>query len=122
MSTDEEVAIKTVSWRCIRACQNRLSEDFVKEISALQYLSKWRADEGKSITDIHVITADTVMCDECCLYIVMPFCRGGDLCQRVAEVEKFTEDESRLWFRQILKVRCLIITICSLNLTIDLVY
>jgi hypothetical protein len=52
ISTDEEVAIKTVSWRCIRACQNRLSEDFVKEISALQYLSQWRAAEGKSITDV----------------------------------------------------------------------
>lgn len=62
--TDEEVAIKTVSWRCIRACQNRLSEDFIKEISALQYLSQWRAAEGKSITDVHVMTADTVMCDE----------------------------------------------------------
>lgn len=30
VTTDEEVAIKVVSWRCIRACQNRLSEDFVK--------------------------------------------------------------------------------------------
>ena len=68
-----------------------------------------------SITDVHVMTADTVMCDESYLYIVMPFCRGGDLCQRVAEVDKFSEDESRFWFRQILKVSCFIFC-CTLRL------
>ena len=98
------MAIKAVSWRCVREAQNRLSEDFIKEISALEYLSQWRESEGKSITDAHVMTADTVMCDECCLYIVMPFCRGGDLMQRVAEEERFSEDVSRFWFRQILQV------------------
>lgn len=108
--TNEEVAIKRVSWKCIQACRNRISEDFIKEISALQYLAQWRAAKEMSITDIHVMTADTVMCDESYLYIVMPFCRGGDLCQRVAEVDKFSEDESRFWFRQILKVSyCLLL-------------
>eukprot|EP00804_Cyclotella_cryptica_P000773 CCRYP_001040-RA/>CCRYP_001040-RA protein AED:0.41 eAED:0.47 QI:0/0.33/0.25/1/0.33/0.5/4/0/303 len=103
VATDEEVALKRVSWRCIRACQeNRLSEDFVKEISALQYLSQWRTKEMPN-DETHVITADTVMCDEDYLYAVMPFCRGGDLCQRVAESERLTEDQSRDWFRQILK-------------------
>ncbi|KAL7486169.1 hypothetical protein ACHAW6_011766 [Cyclotella cf. meneghiniana] len=106
IATDEEVAIKRVSWEDIRKSQNRLSEDFVKEISALQYLSQWRATEmpGMSIIDTHVMTADTVMCDECYLYIVMPFCRGGDLCQMVAESGRFPEDQSRFWFRQILQV------------------
>ena len=134
--TKEEIALKTISWRCIQACQKRLSEDFVQEISALQYLYQWRAAQGKSIIDVNVMTADTVMCDECYLYIVMPFCMGGDLCQRVAEVslssennirqishtigdvptqtvfmiilhqvDRFSEEDSRFWFRQILKVR-----------------
>ncbi len=79
----------------------------MKEISALQYLSKWKEAEmpGKSICDMHVITADTVMCDECNVYMIMPFCNGKDLCYRVAEVERFSEDQSRYWFKQILKVR-----------------
>jgi serine/threonine protein kinase len=64
------------------------------------------------------MTADTVMCDEDYLYIVMPFCRGGDLCQRVAEVDRFSEDDSRFWFRQILQVR----GYCSLGLTIGLTW
>eukprot|EP00956_Cyclotella_meneghiniana_P033329 scaffold95035_cov71-Cyclotella_meneghiniana.AAC.1 len=60
LSTDDEVAIKAVSWQCVREAQNRLSEDFIKEISALEYLSQWRESEGKSVTDAHVMTADTV--------------------------------------------------------------
>jgi len=59
---------------------------------------------GLGIHDTHVMTADTVMCDETYLYIVMPFCRGGDLCQMVAESERFSEEQSRFWFRQILRV------------------
>ena len=64
---------------------------------------------GLGIHDTHVMTADTVMCDESYLYTVMPFCRGGDLCQKVVESEneRLTEDQSRFWFRQILRVDCL---------------
>ena len=56
--------------------------------------------------DTHILNADTIMSNESDLYIVMPYCAGGDLCQRVAEKEelRFTEDESRFWFKQILKV------------------
>ncbi len=94
-----------MSWRCIRACRNRLSEDFVKEISALKYLSDWH--NGKNVMDTNILTADTVMSSESHLYIVMPYCDGGDLCMRVAEKTqtRFSEDESRYWFKQILKVR-----------------
>ena len=109
--TGEEVAVKAVSWECIRACRNRLSEDFLKEIAALQYLSEWHEREAppgeprRTFLDSHVLPADTIMSDETHLYIAMPYCAGGDLCQRVAEKEetRFTEDESRFWFRQILK-------------------
>lgn len=111
ITTDEEVAIKAVSWNCIRACQRRISEDFIKEVAALQYLSEWHERTGDpeipaSYMDTHVLTADTIMSNESHLYIVMPYCAGGDLCQRVAEKEetRFTEDESRFWFKQILKV------------------
>lgn len=58
-----------------------------------------------SIRDTHVMTPDTVMSNETHLYIVMPFCQGGDLCMRVAERDRFTEDVARFWFKQIIKVR-----------------
>ncbi|KAL7532509.1 hypothetical protein ACHAXR_004675 [Thalassiosira sp. AJA248-18] len=107
IETDEEVAIKQVSWNCIRACRNRLSEDFVKEIEALHYISQFHQTEmaGRSMMDTHVMAADTVMSNESHLYIVMPYCAGGDLCERVAFAEnsRLTEEQSRFWFRQILQ-------------------
>jgi len=71
----------------------------------LQYMSKWHETEKAEISETHVLTATMVMSNETYLYIVMPYCAGGDLCQRVAENEetRFTEDECRFWFRQILK-------------------
>mmetsp|Transcript_19074 Transcript_19074/g.39977 ORF Transcript_19074/g.39977 Transcript_19074/m.39977 type:complete len:496 (+) Transcript_19074:352-1839(+) len=103
MASNEEVAIKAVSWKCIRSCANKISEDFIKEVAALQYLSEWHATQNSTIRESHVMTPDIVMSNESHLFIVMPFCRGGDLCMRVAEVERFTEDVARFYFRQILK-------------------
>ncbi len=103
--TGEDVAIKAVSWECIRANRNRTSEDFVKEVAALNYLSDGLRE--RSIEETHVLTANAVMCNNSHLYIVMPYCDGGDLCMRVAQMEhtRLTEDEARLYFKQILKVR-----------------
>jgi len=103
VATNEFVAIKAVSWQCIVACRNRLSEDFVKEIAALEYISDWHREKFKSIMDTHILTADMVMSNESHLFIVMPYCTGGDLCMRVAEQRRLSEEESRLWFKQILK-------------------
>ncbi|KAL3790048.1 hypothetical protein ACHAW5_008643 [Stephanodiscus triporus] len=96
-----DVAIKAISWERIRATRNRVSEDPVKEVAALQYLSDGL--RGRSIEETHVLTADTVMCNDSDLYIVMPYCHGGDLCMRVATRGRFAEDEARFYFRQILK-------------------
>lgn len=72
----------------------------------MQYISKWHQTEKAEISETHILTATTVMSNETHLYIVMPYCAGGDLCQRVAEHEetRFAEDECRFWFRQILKL------------------
>ena len=115
ITTDEEVALKRVSWQCIRAAQNRLSEDVIKEISALKYLSDFLGDNGTSMVDAHILTADIVMSDESYLYLVMPYCAGGDMCMRVAfaEERRLSEDESRAFFRQILKVSASL-SICAI--------
>ncbi|KAL3808425.1 hypothetical protein ACHAXA_003832 [Cyclostephanos tholiformis] len=104
IETGEAVAIKAVSFQCIRANRYRLSEDFYKEAAALNYLSNGL--RGRPIDETHVLTADTIMCSNSHLFIVMPYCDGGDLFERVAEMDRsrLTEDEARFFFRQILKL------------------
>lgn len=102
---DEVVAIKRVKWRHIRASQKKSSEDFINEIAALKYLSDFLDGDGM---DAHILTADIVMSDESYLYLVMPYCAGGDICTRVGLTEHFrlSENESRTYFLQLLTVRC----------------
>ncbi len=104
--TGEAVAIKAVSWECIRAYQNLRSENFVQEVKALYHLSD--ALRERPIEETHVLTATTIMCNDSHLYLVMPYCEL-DLCMRVAnaleEQGPLTEDESKFYFKQILKVR-----------------
>ncbi|KAL7551304.1 hypothetical protein ACHAWF_014483 [Thalassiosira exigua] len=112
VASDEEVAVKTVSWECIRRSRGRLSEDFLKEIQALQFISEWHRQRGGGVTcaDTHVMAADTIMTSETHLYIVMPWCSDGSLLDCVArrfvlERSRLGEEECRRWFRQILKRR-----------------
>jgi serine/threonine protein kinase len=104
IETGETVAIKEISFQCIRANRNRLSEDFYKEAAALHYISNSLRD--RPIEETHVLTADTVMCTNTHLYFVMPYCDGGDLFDRVAYAERtrLTENEARYYFEQILIV------------------
>jgi hypothetical protein len=101
IETGEAVVIKAVSWECIQAWRNVTSEDFVKEVKTLNYLS----DElhGRLFEDTHVLTANTVMYNDSHLYVVMP--KGKDLCKLIARRTRLTEDESRCYFKHILKVR-----------------
>ena len=112
-ATGEEAAVKAVSWNVIRAChgRDRLSEDFIKEVAALGHISRWQEDampdgdpRSRSV-ESKVLAADAVMSSETHLFVVMPYCAGGDLCERVADAEEMQlgEEESRYWFRQILK-------------------
>ena len=110
-ATDEYVAIKAVSWKSIRASRNRLSEDFIKEVAALQHVSKWHERELPNTMSSHgedtrILPAEIIMSSETHLYIVMLWCGEGSLCERVARAEGFrlSEEESRFWFRQILTV------------------
>mmetsp|Transcript_27031 Transcript_27031/g.46113 ORF Transcript_27031/g.46113 Transcript_27031/m.46113 type:complete len:375 (+) Transcript_27031:188-1312(+) len=99
----EVVAIKRVSWQDILAAQNRLSEDFVKEVAALQYISDWHNAElgGMPPAETHILTADIIMADRMYLYIVMPFCARGDLSDCL-NGGRMAEDDARFWFQQIL--------------------
>ncbi len=80
--------MKEVSWETIRASRGRMSEDFVKEVAALQYISEWHEAEirGKSILDTHVPAANAIMSDESNLYVFMPYRAECDLCQRMTSL------------------------------------
>ena len=43
--TNESVAVKEMNWEHIRAQRDRLAEDPIKEVAAMQYLSKWLKKE-----------------------------------------------------------------------------
>lgn len=74
----------------------------------MQYLSEWQSTQmpGKTTRETHVMIPDTVMYNQTHLYIVMPYCKGGDLCMLVADEKEecFTEDIAKYYFKQILKV------------------
>mmetsp|Transcript_40192 Transcript_40192/g.70727 ORF Transcript_40192/g.70727 Transcript_40192/m.70727 type:complete len:449 (-) Transcript_40192:111-1457(-) len=45
--TNESVAVKELSWEHIRAQRDRLAEDPIKEVAAMQYLNKWLQEEDQ---------------------------------------------------------------------------
>jgi hypothetical protein len=112
VETNQQVAIKRMAWECIQASRNeRISEDFVKEIAALQYLSNFlneennHDDNGDELSQrSHVMTANTIMANSSHVFIVMPYCAGGDIVERVAKStnDRFTEATAKYWFRQML--------------------
>ena len=118
VETNQQVAIKRVTWEGIQAGRNgRISEDFVKEIAALQYLSNLCNNNNGNTNDnyddingeessiqSHVLTANTIMANQSHVFIVMPYCAGGDIIQQVGHSphHRFTEATAKYWFRQML--------------------
>ncbi|KAL7491903.1 hypothetical protein ACHAWT_001263 [Skeletonema menzelii] len=108
VETDQEVAIKSMSWEHIRASRGRMQEDFVKEIAALQYLSNFVTGNSEQP---HVMTATTIMANRSDVFIVMPYCANGDILTQVAHsahlnpslgTSCLTEATTKYWFRQML--------------------
>jgi len=124
--TDEKCAVKEMSWNHIRRERSRLAEDPIKEVSAMQHLSRYHQrlrDElrgggggamgaagnddyggngSDAMMDTHIMMPLDLLSDDRFLYSVMPYCNGGELFDRLDERQKFTEDESRYWMHQIL--------------------
>lgn len=49
-----------------------------------------------------VVNCVDCMKDNCYLYLVLPFCGGGEMFTRLRKVEKFTEDTSKFYAAQVL--------------------
>mmetsp|Transcript_20020 Transcript_20020/g.30105 ORF Transcript_20020/g.30105 Transcript_20020/m.30105 type:complete len:432 (+) Transcript_20020:175-1470(+) len=110
IATDEKCAIKEMSWQHIRKERDKLAEDPIKEVGAMQFLKRWydaissstSGDSFVSIGATNVMMPMDLLSDDRYLYSVMPFCNGGELFEMLDMNEKFTEDEARHWMRQVL--------------------
>lgn len=93
--TEAKAAVKIMSWQKIQ--ELRHVEDPIKEVAAMQYVSK----DGPHP---HVMGVLDVLQDEDYLLMFMPFCSSGDLFGFVQQAGRFPEPMARYWFLQILDV------------------
>ncbi|CAB9507870.1 activated protein kinase catalytic subunit alpha-1 [Seminavis robusta] len=110
--TSEFCAVKEMSRQLIRKERDRLAEDPIKEVSAMQYLRQWHESRNRNspgiissnqaVMDTHVMMPLDLLSDDRNLYSIMPYCDGGELFERLDLNERFSEDEARYWMHQVL--------------------
>jgi serine/threonine protein kinase len=129
--TTEHCAVKEMSWQHIRRESDRLAEDPIKEVAAMQYIKKWfqttrRKDAGtganaqninlsatgvaesfQAMRESNIMMPLDLLTDERNLYSIMPYCDGGELFERLDLNERFSEEEARYWMDQVLNVSAL---------------
>ena len=97
MLTDRPVAIKIVRKEKLGG---RSQEDPLKEISVMQYLSQQERTEGYEF----VMGLVEVLQDADNIYIILPFCDGGEICQWFERSRYMLREEvARGFFWQIVK-------------------
>jgi serine/threonine protein kinase len=90
----ERVAIKCLNKEVVEdALRNGSREDPYREVLRMQTIGQ---------DNVHVLGCIEAIQDETNLYIIMPYCEQGSLHKLVAERQGLSEDEARIWFRQIL--------------------
>jgi serine/threonine protein kinase len=118
--TEQHCAVKEMSWQHIRKERDRLAEDPIKEVAAMQYLKQWHRNNKRplhqqqdgvthiiqSILETNIMMPLDLLSDDRNLYSIMPYCDGGELFERLDLNERFPEAEARYWMHQILNVRC----------------
>ena len=126
--TTEHCAVKEMSWEHIRRERDRLAEDPIKEVSAMQFLKKWVqqtkqilhqqqqlqtptllsinnvAGSFQAMRETNIMMPLDLLSDDRNLYSIMPYCDGGELFERLDLNERFSEGEARYWMDQVLNV------------------
>ncbi|CAM9223909.1 unnamed protein product [Sphacelaria rigidula] len=89
-------AVKEMKLNKIREIQGRSNEEPLKEVSVMQHLTR---------SGIHpnIISCTEVLHDSSSIYVVMPFCEGGELFDHVTARNRLKEAEARPLFRQVLE-------------------
>jgi len=119
--TSEFCAVKEMSRQLIRKERDRLAEDPIKEVAAMQYLKQWQEfryrtaalnnnvqappmSSRQAIMETHIMMPLDLLSDDRNLYSIMPYCDGGELFERLDMNERFSEEEARYWMHQVLIV------------------
>lgn len=106
-ATPESVAIKEMSWEHIRTQREKLAEDPIKEVAAMQHLQDrlegMDAERWEGGEESHIVMPLDLLSDERNLYSVTPYCAGGRLLDMVEGKGRFSEPEARYWMHQILQ-------------------
>mmetsp|Transcript_50813 Transcript_50813/g.99366 ORF Transcript_50813/g.99366 Transcript_50813/m.99366 type:complete len:449 (-) Transcript_50813:69-1415(-) len=103
--TEERVAVKVVSWERVRTLRSknggtRHAEDPIREAALMQRMSQSCGAGGRE-TPSHVLTLKDLYSDDHNMYMILPYCSGGDFFNVVEASRSFKEPEARYWFRQI---------------------
>mmetsp|Transcript_21602 Transcript_21602/g.32251 ORF Transcript_21602/g.32251 Transcript_21602/m.32251 type:complete len:406 (-) Transcript_21602:106-1323(-) len=99
-ATGSQCAVKLLSWSKIRKneANKQTLEDPLKEIAAMQYIKRHPDASRNVLTPVEVIS------DSKHIYVIMPFCKDGELYDRLDRAnDSFHEGEARYWFQQILQ-------------------
>lgn len=105
-TTGQTVAIKEVSQQMMnqaRACGS--AEDPRREHAAMQYVYEMVGHQelpAQAMARTGVMMPQDWLQDEHYCYLVMPYCDGGELFDRVGNLGRFSEEEARHWMHQIL--------------------
>jgi len=114
--TEEKCAIKEMSWQHIRRERDKLAENPIQEVAAMQFISKWYSQQQQihstttnggetpfsAIQKTNVMMPLDLLSDDRYLYSIMPYCDGGELFERLDMNERFSEEEARYWIIQVL--------------------
>mmetsp|Transcript_5923 Transcript_5923/g.14617 ORF Transcript_5923/g.14617 Transcript_5923/m.14617 type:complete len:448 (+) Transcript_5923:483-1826(+) len=99
-TTTNFVAIKMIEWARVHQKRGQLLEDPIKEVAAMQLIGNGSPN---------VLGPIEVLQDAGFLYMVMPYCSGGDLfgvvvtyAERSGGETGMPEPVARYWFRQVL--------------------
>ena len=103
--TGEKCAIKQLDWNMIKENHRtkKLFEDPLQEVAAMNFFREKSMKVGPQHTR-HVLTPIESLRDNDHMYIVMPYCNGGELFDRLEahSNDGFSEEITRHYFRQII--------------------
>jgi len=100
-ATDKSCAIKEMDWEAMQEKRDKLVEDPITEVDALQYL-KEKSSHDKVCSNRHVLLPMKLLSDDHRLYSILPFCDGGELSNLFLD-SRLLEENARIWMKQILQ-------------------
>lgn len=119
-ATGRTVAIKEMSWQKITQDDDTSAERPLQEIGAMYYMRRKKLEPycGDSYTgdvlrdmepltqamlEHHLMSYLDILSDDDKLYLIMPFCGGGELFDVLEKKQSFSEPQARFIIKQVLK-------------------